>query len=29
MTALIRTNRLWVSLAIASEMLVLPEPGGP
>ena len=29
MTALTRTKRLRVSRAIASAMLVLPEPGGP
>ena len=29
MTALMRTKRLFVSRAMASAMLVLPQPGGP
>jgi hypothetical protein len=29
MTALMRTKRLCVSRAIASAMLVFPQPGGP
>jgi hypothetical protein len=29
MTALTRTKRLCVSRAMASAMLVLPQPGGP
>ena len=29
MTAFTRTKRLFVSCAIASAMLVLPQPGGP